>query len=377
MRMTRSSLITVLLLNFTFLFSLQKAAAQDPSTENNKIALHNTNGGITQVNVVGNVAIIEGWATSMESLPINGFRVQCLGKEYVINSSPITQLQPFSLEIWLDSKNASNLKNSLISVVPLINWESGQPLFTLYQPTLPQPTAQESLAVGGGSFEKIGLEFLGILNGRGGLKPTDSVLDVGCGLGRMAYPLTYFLDPKASYEGFDIKVDLVAKARKLITSWHPNFHFQHVDIFNTEYNPKGKLQSSTFSFPYPDNSFDFVFLTSVFTHMLPPDVSHYLLEIKRVLKPSGTCLLTCFLITKESEYLIHSGQSTIPFQIPYGPSCLVLNPQCPEAAIAYNQIALLELIGSAGLNFKANYQGSWCGRKNSYVSYQDIIVITK
>ena len=47
--------------------------------------------------------------------------------------------------------------------------------------------------VGAGDFTAIGLEFLRYFQDLGGLRPTDHVLDVGCGIGRMALPLTGYL----------------------------------------------------------------------------------------------------------------------------------------------------------------------------------------
>ena len=44
--------------------------------------------------------------------------------------------------------------------------------------------------VGGGEFKAIGFEFLRYFVDIGELKPTDSVLDMGCGIGRMALPMT-------------------------------------------------------------------------------------------------------------------------------------------------------------------------------------------
>lgn len=118
------------------------------------------------------------------------------------------------------------------------------------------------------------------------------MLDVGCGSGRMALPLTGYLNSEGRYAGFDISQKAIAWCQEHITSAHPNFQFEVSDIYNSLYNPKGKYQSLDFRFPYPDASFDVVFLTSVFTHMFPPDVEHYLDEISRVLKPGGRCLCT-------------------------------------------------------------------------------------
>jgi hypothetical protein len=64
-----------------------------------------------------------------------------------------------------------------------------------------------------------------------------------------------------------------------ISSKYPNFRFQLADVYNTEYNPGGTHRASEYESPYEDESFDFVILTSAFTHMLPEEVSNYLSEI--------------------------------------------------------------------------------------------------
>src|SRR5215212_241626 len=54
---------------------------------------------------------------------------------------------------------------------------------------LPEPDPA-SVFVGDGNYRAIGTEYLGHYVRIGGLKPTDRVLDIGCGIGRMAVPLT-------------------------------------------------------------------------------------------------------------------------------------------------------------------------------------------
>ena len=82
------------------------------------------------------------------------------------------------------------------------------------------------------------------------------------------------------------------------------FHFQKVDIYNKLYNPSGKINANEFVFPYPDNSFDFVFATSVFTHMLPADLLQYVKETYRVLKPSKKALFTFFVMDEINQNLV-------------------------------------------------------------------------
>ena len=230
--------------------------------------------------------------------------------------------------------------------------------------------------VGGGDFKAIGGEFFRYFVELGRLQPHDTVLDVGCGIGRMAVPLMDYLKDGGRYEGFDIVKNGIQWCRKAITRRAGNFHFIHADIFNYAYNPTGTCQSGDYRFPYTDQTFDFVFLTSVFTHMLPPDMEHYHSEISRVLKPGGRCLITYFLLNRESLEAIDTGTSSIGFKHQrYG--YLVNDPAIPEAAVAYPEEYIKELYEKNGMKLCLPVQyGSWCGRKE-FLSYQDIIVAEK
>src|SRR5215831_18472501 len=60
------------------------------------------------------------------------------------------------------------------------------------------------------------------------LRPTDAVLDIGCGVGRTARPLTSYLTT-GIYEGFDVSVPCVDWASQNITSLFPSFRFRAID----------------------------------------------------------------------------------------------------------------------------------------------------
>src|SRR5205807_8842570 len=104
------------------------------------------------------------------------------------------------------------------------------------------------------------------------------MLDVGSGTGRMARPLTRYLKG-GSYEGIDIVARSVQWCQRTYASRYPNFRFHFADIYNKVYNPDGKHKASEYRLPFETSSFDFFFLTSVFTHMLPQDMEHYLSEV--------------------------------------------------------------------------------------------------
>jgi SAM-dependent methyltransferase len=187
---------------------------------------------------------------------------------------------------------------------------------------------------GGGDFDKIGEEYFRYFVELGDLKPDERVLDVGCGIGRMAVPLTGYLDDQGSYEGFDVFPEGIRWCQENITPTYPNFRFRVADIRNKEYNPGGRFAASEYEFPYEDESFDFVLLTSVFTHLLPDEVENYLSEIRRVLAPGGRCLASFFLLNEESLGSIRSGASTINFRHDFG-EYRTKDKDTPEAAIAY------------------------------------------
>ena len=54
------------------------------------------------------------------------------------------------------------------------------------------------------TYELIGRTERRFLVEKAGLKSTHNLLDVGCGLGRVAAQLTSYLDPHVKYEGLDI-----------------------------------------------------------------------------------------------------------------------------------------------------------------------------
>lgn len=230
-------------------------------------------------------------------------------------------------------------------------------------------------SVGGGDYKQIGEEFFKYFVDIAGLKPHEKVLDVGCGTGRMARPLTEYLKG-GSYDGIDIVAPSIKWCQKTFSRSYPNFRFHFTDIYNKEYNPTGTHQASGYRFPFENSSFDFVFLTSVFTHMLPQDIENYLAEVARVLKEDGRCLVTYFLLTPDSLKLIEEKASSLTFRHELQ-GCRVQLENVPESAVAYDERRIRELYEKHELNIsEAIIYGSWCGRKNG-LSYQDIVVASK
>lgn len=352
-------------------------------------------GNLDKLVIENNLLRLSGWAASTNAGPLEGLQISCGGKEINefemalgIKSPDVKQAYPnldcarnarFRILIPLKSGNIQQIGDCLLSVTPLFKEERGGSLLRLIEPCLPLPSEKdrESLAWIGSTddFITTAIEFLGYFIQLADLKPTDSVLDVGCGMGRMAYTLAYYLAPTAKYEGFDIMEQLIGWAQQNINSRFHNFNFQRVDIYNQLYNPQGILPAAGFDFPYKNESFDFVFLGSVFTHIPANEVRHYLKEIYRVLKPGGRCLCTVFLHNEESAALIAEGKSlaNLVYEID---DYFATSVDMPELFTGFKEEMMLDWIRDRGFTLKGKYYGLWCGRQE-FISYQDMLVLSK
>jgi SAM-dependent methyltransferase len=226
---------------------------------------------------------------------------------------------------------------------------------------------QEKIFVGRGDFETIGRQWVDYFVAHCGLEPEESVLDVGSGIGRVAIPLTEYLTGR--YEGMDIVRDGVEWCAENITPRFPNFRFTLVDVYNKLYNPEGTQHPREFPFPYEDDTFDFLFLTSVFTHMQPPEIDHYIAEFARVLRPGGRCLASVYLWDED----VQPTQPQLRFDQNVG-SYRYNRGFEPEDVVAYDEAFIRRLFELHGFASTVDY--GWWGRPPGATNKdaQDVIV---
>lgn len=228
--------------------------------------------------------------------------------------------------------------------------------------------------VGHGDFIDIGNHHLDLLKEFAALKPFDSVLDIGSGIGRTAVALTAYMHRTGRYEGFDVVRKGIDWCNRKIKPDHPNFNFQHILLNNDLYTSDG-MPASKFTFPYDDASFDVVFAFSVFTHLQLPEIANYIRETCRVLKPGGRSLATFFIYNEDNEDRI-SARKDFGFPVA-GEGFRLMDARVTAANIAIAEDTLASMLDGLPMVLGQMIPGYWKEdvSKSGKNSFQDVVIL--
>ncbi len=105
------------------------------------------------------------------------------------------------------------------------------------------------------------------------LKQGERVLDIGAGMGLLAYEMAATVGPEGRVSGIDISDDMLALARRRCAD-QPWTEFRNADAT---------------ALPYEDESFDAAVSTQVYEYV--PDIPKALAELHRVLRPGGRAVI--------------------------------------------------------------------------------------
>jgi SAM-dependent methyltransferase len=233
---------------------------------------------------------------------------------------------------------------------------------------------------GPASFATIAIAHIRHLKQAVGLDSDHFVLEIGSGIGRDAIQLTEILSPTGRYVGVDIIKRSIEWCCSNISPKFPNFSFLHYDVTDQLHNPSGKTTTEAIRLPISDSSVDRIILWSVFTHMFRADISHYMMEFRRVLAPDGLVFATCFLV---DEAVIASAQETnltpysLRFAHLYEPGCYINDPEHPLGAVAYTEQALQDIVAKAGLVLRTVQRGNWSGYFSNTLDAQDVVILSR
>lgn len=147
----------------------------------------------------------------------------------------------------------------------------------------------------GGNFETMGLIQRDLLIAHG-LRPDGSVVDVGCGSGRLALPLSQYLGPDGRYLGTDVVPALVDYARDLVD--RPDWRFQVVRRLRI---------------PAPRESADIVCFFSVMTHLRHEHSYLYLKAARRVVRPTGRIIVSFLEFSVPAHWAVFEQNYQDPY----------------------------------------------------------------
>ena len=242
-------------------------------------------------------------------------------------------------------------------------------------------------------FSYVGVEWLELMIRYARLAPNQSVLDIGCGCGRLAGPLTMYLNAEGRFIGFDPIARSISYAQKHLRQ--SNFRFDFVDLNHYLYNPKGVIDASTYRLPCDDASIDVSLAGSIFTHLDLKTASHYLRETFRVLHPGGSALYSLFSLTPEMskpkggittpvgkgdtwgmyQFLNRGGGYYTHCDEHGKPKNYYMEDPIGDP-VAFDHEAFVALVKDAGLTVEDYLPGGWCRAEYQY-GYQDLFILRK
>jgi SAM-dependent methyltransferase len=171
-----------------------------------------------------------------------------------------------------------------------------------------------------------------------------SIVEIGCGCGRYAQFLRdyHYKGERFSgrYLGIDVDAEMLEWCRQHFDS--ERFEFHQSTHKNAAYNAPGN-GTGEYVLPAADQSVDFVFAGSLFTHLLEREVVNYCREIFRVLKPGGHMAMYFFSIDRPPPTF--GSRHTFPFEMG---NAHVESMKVPEAAVAYKESFLLSIATEQG-----------------------------
>lgn len=170
-----------------------------------------------------------------------------------------------------------------------------------------------------------------------------TIVDIGCGCGKFAH---HFRDYqfngetfRGKYIGIDIDPEMLDWDRRHFDA--ERFEFHQSSHASKVYNADGA--DEIYTLPIPSDTVNFVFSSSLFTHLLEREINNYMSESFRVLVPGGIMAMNCFLMDYPPPTM--GGRHTFRHKIG---EAFVESLKLPEAAVAFNSSYLFDLAAKIG-----------------------------
>lgn len=181
--------------------------------------------------------------------------------------------------------------------------------------------------------------------GAGWCSLDSDIVEIGVGCGRRAMHVRDLTFHGRRFEGTYLGIDIDEEA---LTWCRENFDGRFEFVQSTHPSRSYVNTASrrdAYRIPRDDGSTDFVFGTSVFSHLLEDEARNYLAEGARILRPGGRMVVTCFCLDLEPRKL--GDRYTFSHRMG---NAYVESLSQPEAAVAYESSYLCALARELGFS---------------------------
>ena len=160
-------------------------------------------------------------------------------------------------------------------------------------------------SIGAGDYDLVGRIELGALIAAG-LAPDQTLVDFGCGTGRLAVHALPYLHSGA-YHGIDISETMIEQGRAQVAAAERSGGTSRCRV-------SWAVQQGT-AFELPAGSVDVVAAFSVFTHLEHEDSYRYLLDALRVVRSKGMFLFSCLTMDLDLAREVFATSASLAFDV--------------------------------------------------------------
>lgn len=199
------------------------------------------------------------------------------------------------------------------------------------------------------------------------IQPNCSILDLGCGTGRILSKLQQITKNAV---GFDICERFLGFCRPY------NLRTYHVDVEHPEFNPTGKVDPLSAFLPFKEGSYERVIGIAVLNHQDITRAQTIIKEALRVTKKGGLTIFTVLLLNAQSRFQLQQNQCVFKLQEKTD-DWWVSNVTRPYLNCALDETIIRRtIIENRGQVVEPIYYGQW-RQLNHAPTGHDLLVIRK
>lgn len=224
-------------------------------------------------------------------------------------------------------------------------------------------------------YEAVAAALFEELVRRGRLSDESNVVDIGCGCGRLALPLSMLLS-RGRYWGVDVWPEGIDWCNSNIASTSERASFHCLAAADNYYfAPERNHSDNHFLLPFlEDGSVDLCLSISVFTHLVEADARQYLSEAARCLRDDGIFYVTAFIIDEffwsfRRRTGSHEGVAEV------SPGVFQAYAQ-QDIFVGYAMPVWQRMVRDCGLRIISYETGSWAAKPGARV-FQDTFILMR